>query len=98
MESTGDDRTTSRTKTVVIQAKDLEAAIVGEEGNHRVHRSSSKGIVTEVDLYERSLVLQRVADRGKCLRDFRDQTTSENVCEISDLLCTISIPVSLKMP
>ena len=57
----GDHCATGRPQAVIVETQDLKAAIVREERNHGLDRSTAEGIVAEVDLDEGRFVFQSVA-------------------------------------
>jgi hypothetical protein len=90
----GDDGASSRTEAVVVQLQDGEGAIVGEEGHHGIDGAASERVIRQVDLDERGLRLQRVADGGQCLRDLGDEAAGEDIRKVSNLTRCQSAPVS----
>ena len=53
-----------------------------KEGDNWIDGSSTKSIVTQVELNEGGFVFESIADRGKREWNFRDQTTSEDISKI----------------
>jgi hypothetical protein len=84
-ESLGDDGASPDTETVVVQLENLEVAVIFEEGHHGVCAPSSKGIVREVQLDQRGMRLQSIADGREGGGNFADQTPGEDVCKVRDL-------------
>lgn len=81
----GDDGAAGGAEAVVVELEDAEGARGGEEGDERVDGAPAERVVAQVDLDERRLVDQRVADGGERGRDLRDQAAGEDVGEVRDL-------------
>lgn len=84
-ESIGDDGAACGSEAVVVEFEDLEGAVAGEEGDHRVNGTTAIGVVAQVDLDETCLVDERITEGGQGLRDFGDQTTGEDVRKVGNL-------------
>ena len=84
-EGVGDDGAACGAETVVVELEDAKGARGREEGHERVDGAPAEGVIREVDLDERGLADERVADRGECGRDLGDEAAGEDVGEVSNL-------------
>ena len=80
-----DDGAAGGAEAVVVELEDAEGARGGEEGDEGVDGAPAEGVVREVDLDERGLADERVADRGERGRDLGDEAAGEDVGEVGNL-------------
>ena len=84
-ESFGDDVSSCWTETVVVEDEVGEGEVGGEEGDDGFGASTSKGVVREVDGFQRGGVGERVTESGQSIWDLGNESTGEDVCEVGDL-------------